>query len=356
MLPGADGRLVLQALREQDPTLPVLFVSARGTVDEDLWQLERVFIVTLPAAAALAALLAWLASRSLTAPITRLNQAMAAVEAHAFDQSVTVGKSGDALAQLAVRYNDMLSRLRASFLSLEQFSADVAHELRTPLMAMQANAESALLSDQPGALQPALQDILDDIRRLSELIDRLLLLVRSDRSALALIPTEIALATLLGEVRETMLPLADAAGMCLTTTAVMQPVICDVTLMKQVLMDVIDNAIRHGASPIIVSGDVVCLDDATWVAIDVSDSGPGIAAEARELALSRFGRLTVADAPRPDIDRIGYGLGLSLAVSILTAHQGSVALRDTVGGDLVVRLRWPLRRKTRDVEPEIVAP
>ena len=133
------------------------------------------------------------------------------ITAESLGGRLPVGNPHDEFGKLAVVFNSTLSRLESSFSELRRFTADASHELRTPLTALQAVGESALRSNHGDAnsLREALSSMLEETRRLSDLVDSLLLLARADTGAALPSLQEVELEALVREVRETLLVLAE---------------------------------------------------------------------------------------------------------------------------------------------------
>jgi signal transduction histidine kinase len=200
--------------------------------------------------------------------------------------------------------------------------------------------------------------VLEDVQHLSGMVDRLLQLARVDRGDLQLSFERVEVLPLLGEVADLMRPLADEAHRSIEVnrdaTTLTPTTLADKHLLRQVLIDLVDNALKHAAGSIELAVRVRSLKrveerdlpsestkplSSDVLEIDVADRGVGIAAEDRELAVSRFGRL---DSARGQMREGGYGLGLAIAKALVDAHHGSLTLVSRDGGGLIARIRLPL--------------
>jgi two-component system OmpR family sensor kinase len=226
--------------------------------------------------------------------------------------------------ELAATFNAMLARLEAAFASLQQFTADAAHELRAPLAVLRAELEVSLAKPRTPAQYEATERVaLVEIERLTALAEQLLTLARADAGALATDFQPVDVSDLVDETVERWRPLAMRKGVRIETRVIDEGVIsADAMLLRRVLDNLLDNAVRHTGE-----GDAVVVtlrrDEGRW-RVDVSDSGPGVPAGIRPTLFERFTR---GDATRSR-DTGGAGLGLALCRAIVELHGGSIALQD----------------------------
>jgi signal transduction histidine kinase len=223
----------------------------------------------------------------------------------------------DELHRLAVTLNDMLDRLDVARRRQRAFVADAAHELRNPLASLRTQLEVA--ERRGGGLPPeGLADLVAETERLSRLVDDLLLLARLDETAPGRAPSV------------TVGDLVAGAGV---------PVSVDVPAgvrvpadLRRVLVNLVDNAVRHAASRVAVTVST----DGGEVVLVVTDDGPGIAAGDRERVFERFTRLDDARGR----EQGGAGLGLAIVRELVGGHGGTVSLGDA-GPGLRVEVRLP---------------
>lgn len=249
---------------------------------------------------------------------------------------VPVDRSGGEFAQQARAFNRMLDRIAELTRGISNVSNDIAHDLRTPLARLRS--QLALLERQ--ADTPMLRDSLasviaqsDELLAIFAAILRIAEVEGGDRRAGF---TALDLGALAAEIGAMMQPVVADSGHRLTLGRCdAAPIAGDRQLLVQVLINLIENAVRHTPAGTAITIAVEC--DAADAIATVGDTGPGIAPDQRAHALRRFGRL---DASR---SRTGHGLGLPLVQAIMTLHRGSVALEDAAPGLRVV-LRVPLRQ------------
>ncbi len=232
--------------------------------------------------------------------------------------------------------NKLFGRVRHALDNERRFTADAAHELRTPLAALATQAQVALRARDAGERDHAIAQFAASARRASHLVDQLLILARLDPSAgLPLGP--VRLDQLAAEI------CADHGVAALEKNVVLEleaPAPVTVTanegMLRILLRNLLDNAVRYTPAGGKVGVGVTA--QAEGVMLTVSDSGPGIPADERENALRRFHRLAGQEIE-------GSGLGLSIVARIAELHGASLALAEglpgTVGRGLEVRVDFP---------------
>jgi len=243
-------------------------------------------------------------------------------------QRLPVPIANDELRRLGEPLTQMLARLEAALERERSFVDDASHELRTPLAMHRAELEVALrYSGTASELRAAIASAIEEVGRLSQLTDDLLVLARSDKGQLATKLEPVQVGSLLETVRDRFLARADAAGRPLEVEeADGLSVDADRPRLEQALGNLIDNALRHGEGPIRLS---VSHDDSR-VEFHVSDAGQGFPPQFLGNAFERFSR--------PDTARAGTGTGLGLAIveAIAEAHGGTAraANQDSGGADV----------------------
>lgn len=243
------------------------------------------------------------------------------------------------LASLAATFNRMLDGLEESFERISRFSADIAHDLRTPVNNIRGEAEVALARARTvDEYREALGSCLEEAVRLSDLIGDLLFLARSE-SPLAHVHREsINVGELLSGIREYYEAPAADRGVSLSTVVPDEPVIAklDRTLLQRAVGNLVSNALAHTPP-----GKSVVLGASTEPAairIEVTDAGVGIPPEALPRVFDRFFRV---DESRSQASG-GTGLGLAIVQSIMQLHGGNVEIASTVGQGTQVTLRVPV--------------
>jgi two-component system heavy metal sensor histidine kinase CusS len=240
------------------------------------------------------------------------------------------------LASLAGTFNKMLDRLQESFERISRFSADIAHDLRTPVNNIRGEAEVALARARTvDEYREVLESSLEESVRLSDLIGNLLFLARTESPLVHLRWEQVNVTELLEGLREYYEASALEAGISLRTKASDKPVVArlDRMLMQRAVDNLISNAIVHtppgGAVEL-----AACTEGAT-IRIDVTDTGVGIPAEALPKVFDRFFRV---DPSRSQASG-GTGLGLAIVQGIVSLHGGSAEIASQPGQGTTVTLR-----------------
>jgi two-component system heavy metal sensor histidine kinase CusS len=242
------------------------------------------------------------------------------------------------LAYLADTFNKMLDRLEESFERISRFSADIAHDLRTPVNNIRGEAEVALARARTvDEYRDVLGSCLEEVVRLSDLIGDLLFLARAESPLTHLHRASVDVGELLGGVCEYYEASAAEGGISLTTALAGEPVIAELdrTLIQRAVGNLIANAVAH--TPL---GGAVVLGANTEVAgirIEVCDTGVGIPPEALPRVFDRFYRV---DTSRSQTSG-GTGLGLAIVQSIMVLHGGRAEITSQPGQGTRVTLHIP---------------
>jgi signal transduction histidine kinase len=286
--------------------------------------------------ALIALLLAIFLSRTLTRPIRELTRATHAVSRGDLSQQVPV-RSDDELGELAAAFNKMSSELARSTNARKQMTADIAHELRTPLSLILGHAEAV----HDGVLPPTRENfelIREEAARLGHLVDDLRILSLADAGELKISLQRIELAELLREVAALYQYQAERKNIKLEVeiAASLSSVEVDPGRMTQVLTNILNNALRHTpeGGRILISAKEID----THIELAVEDSGPGLDAEDLPRIFDRFFR---TDSSRQRESSGGSGLGLTIARSIVQAHGGQISAECEAGKGLKVIITLP---------------
>ena len=321
----------------QDP-LTVLVASPLAQVDDSTRVVRRGLLLGGPALLALVAGLAWALVGSVLRPVDALRRGAADITGTSGGRRLPVPAGGDELHRLAVTLNDMLARLDASSAQQRAFVADAAHELRSPLASARTQLEVGLAhpsgADWPGTAA----DVLTDVERLARLVDDLLLLARVDAAAPSL-DVNVNLTSVVAQavqrhqgLRVPVINLSPEPDASAESNVVRG----DADALGRVVTNLLDNAVRHAGSSVLV--DVRA--DGEQVQLTVDDDGPGIAPAMRLRVFARFTRLDDARGR----DGGGSGLGLAIVGGLVAAHGGSVELSQAPAGGLRAAVRLPAVR------------
>lgn len=341
-----DGRsyqlMSARAVTGGNPSLRVLQVALDDTLEERLLEDYRhISVAVLLLGTLLFAAIGIVIVRRSMQPLRDIARAAEQVTASQLNERVEPSRWPAELKDLAQSFDLMLGRLDDSFTRLSQFSADLAHELRNPIHTLMGQTEVALSRDRDAAeYREILQSNLEELNRLTRMINGLLFLARADNPN-----THIELSTLdarleLEAVREFHEALADDKGVALTCEGQAQ-VEADPTLFRRALTNLVSNALRHTPP----QGQVklaVRQDKTGAVLVSVSDTGPGIAPEHLPWIFDRFYRPDRMNIHNPE----GSGLGLAIVKSIMDLHGGTVGVTSDAAAGTLFTLRFPAPSKS----------
>jgi heavy metal sensor kinase len=302
-----------------------------------LWEVLVVLVLGLPLIVALAGVGGYILARRALHPIDQLAMEARRITAEQLHQRLSVPDQQDEIGRLAAVINGTLARLEASFDQLKRFTADASHELRTPLAVVRGIGEAAVAErrTQP-EYEEAIGSILEEVDRMSSLVDTLLRLSRGDAGTIRLThePTDLgelakdAASSLgiLAEERHQTIDVSDNDG-------VVVPV--DRLVLREAVTNVLDNAIRYSPHGTTVGIRVERVDDR--VVIAVTDQGPGVSPEHRERIFERFFRVD----PSRTRNGGGAGLGLAIAKWAVEVHGGQLTVHDRPHGGSEFRIALP---------------
>ncbi len=332
-------------------TLRVVAVGASGhqiviaavsyaQASDSLATLAKALIIGTPLLFGLLALAIWLVTGYTLRPIAALRRGAAEVSQTGVPPDLPVPPARDEVRSLAVTQNDMLSKLADAQQRQPDLVSDSAHELRSPIASIRAQLEVAL--DHPDGLDwpETARDVHADTLRLARLTEDLLLLARLDGQHLRRRPTDLSAVCRSVAARYTAARVPVRADVAVPIPGpISGPCVVagDQDALSRLVVNLLDNAVRHAASQVCVS---VRGDDG-WAVLVVSDDGPGIPAEDAERAFRRFSRLDDARSRTGQEGVEGAGLGLAIVRSTAEAHDGSVSLSDAKPG-LRAEVRLPL--------------
>lgn len=276
----------------------------------------------------------WLAKGSLR-PIADMTRSARYISASQLDETIPRTGSGDELDELAETLNEMLARVREGVERVRRFSVDAAHQLRTPLTALQNEIEVTLTKERSAAeYRVVLEDMLVQVGTFSETVNAMLRLAQSEGGLDAEHRQRVAIDPLLEEVVEFFVALAEERGIELSMTSESNAaVIGDSTWLHQLFANLLHNALKY--TPEGGKVQLAARASAAEVAISVRDDGAGMTQQDRAIAFARFQRGTASSAGD------GMGLGLALAREITRAHGGIIDIDSAPGAGSTFTVRLP---------------
>jgi signal transduction histidine kinase len=330
-LQGDDGRAVRYTTPRARAVLAHSLAPMKAEMQADL---QHALQVLLPLALALTALGAWLLASLTMRPVNRLRTAMQGVTRLVLDQRLASAGEDREFQDLIAAYNTMLDRLDASFQQATRFSADAAHELKTPLTILQGRLEQALHHATDAATQAGLTDMLDEVGRLAAITRKLLLLSQADAGQLALHRTAVDLAEMLNTLVADAQMLATGQRVSSTVAPGLRTQ-GDALLLRQLFNNLLSNALRYGRPGgwMAVSGR----QQTGGVEVVFANATAPLGAAQRARFFNRFHRGDGAHNRAVD----GHGLGLSLSREIARAHGGDLTLQASPDDEVRLRLWLP---------------
>ena len=338
---GSDHLTVLRVftkpvIEERRTTYIVQVASPLTALENTFTDLRRILIVMLPLLILATGLMGMILAKLSLRPVDRMIKAVQQITAQSLKQRIPEPDTRDEIQRLAVTFNDMLARLDRSFESQRHFLQDASHELKTPLTILEGEMSVALKRQRsPEEYEVVLRSGLEEIERLTRIVHNLLTLARLDDREIVLQRQSVDLAALACSVLEDMQVLADDKSVRLACSAAgPASVVADEQFIRQVFINIISNAIKYTPNGGAVSVDVRLGKDSG--AVSVRDTGIGIRAEDIPFIFDRFYRV---EASRSST---GFGLGLSIAKSIVEAHGGTISIQSAPGEGSTFTITLPV--------------
>ncbi len=332
----AHGKLFsLAATKETtDGRSYLIQVGQDRTVDEEFTkQFGGLLVVVLIFGIFLSAMIAARVTKRGLRPLTELTRSLKRVgPTHLHERAPLTGWPRE-LQPLAAAFDDMLDRLEDSFTRLSQFSADIAHELRTPVANIRGEAEVALTRERtPAEYREVIESNIAECERLSGIVDNLLFLARAEAADRHIQSTTFDGRAEIEKIATFYEAVAEDQEVALTCVGDGK-VHADPLLFDRAVSNLVENALRF--TPAKGKIQISLATDPAKSSISVSDTGCGIAKEHIARVFDRFYRVD------PSRSSIGAGLGLSLVKSITDLHGGSAILESEINRGTRVTLIFP---------------
>ncbi len=310
--------------------------------EEPIWarfdELAFASLLAVPIVLALAGLAGYLLARRVLAPLQEMACQAEQITSDRLHERLPAAEVSDELGHLARVFNSLLARLEQSFEQLRRFTSDASHELRTPLTSIRSVGEVALQKDGSREdYRDTIGSMLEEVNRLTALVDSLLTISRADAGRIKLHPTSFSaidlareaagLFEVLIEEKDQHITVEGDEGLSITG---------DRVFLRQAVVNIIHNAVKYSPSGGAISVSVHD-DPAGGIRLDVVDSGPGIAPEDADRIFDRFYRV---DESRSR-DGGGAGLGLSIAQWAVRLHGGDIRLRTGLGQGSLFQICLP---------------
>lgn len=334
-VPGQDGpsrALATPLMLDGRPAVLIVGVTLSDR-DEALASLRNKLLIGCPLALLLLSLGGYFMSRAALRPIDAIRRRAEALSRHHPDERLPVAVANDEVRHLGLTLNAMLDRLQDAFVRERRLLTDAGHELRTPLALLKTELEVALREDgSADDLRVAMRSAIDETDRLSQLADNLLVFTQTDQGSSQLLPPRVDVASVAHVIHARFCPVFERAGRTLGVDAPPgQGAYADSLQLEQVLGNMLDNALHHGAGATRLT---VRTDDGQ-IRIHVRDDGPGLPAELLPVAFEPFARATEART------RPGAGLGLAIIRRIAESWGGSAEIANHPDGGADASITLP---------------
>ena len=333
--------LVLEAMRGEAPVgdgSPVrYYLSVDRRHDSQLLAgFLQASLLGVPLLLAVVAIGAWAIARTGLDPLRRFRRLAATIGTQSLDRRVSEAGLPAELSELAREFNAMLERIDQGYRRLQEFSADLAHEMRTPVATLLGRDQVALSQERtPEALREVLEGDVEELERLSRLIADMLFIAQAEHGPAVLHMEPVDLAAEARRIAEYLSVVGEETGVAVEVRGD-ATVHADRLLVQRALTNLVSNAIRHARAGSAVQVDIVRA--AARAEVRVVNHGDPIAPEHLARIFDRFYRV---DASRARLSG-GTGLGLAIVRSIMQAHGGSVEAASAAdGGATVFTLAFP---------------
>jgi two-component system OmpR family sensor kinase len=304
----------------------LVLLQSLHTQHEMLEDIRSIFYSVIPVVLLLACLGGYFLARRNLAPVVAMASQARGMGADRLQDRLAVANPRDELGQLALSFNQLLDRLEDSFERQRRFIADASHELRTPVAILLGETEVTLsrADRTPAEYREALAILNSESQRLSHTIEDLFTLTRADAGQLPLALRDVYLDELASDLLRQSRSLAFAKNIKLNSGITPDLLAhADEALLRRMILNLLDNAIKHTSSGGTVS--LECKKQGDFYVFSVSDTGSGVPSELQQKIFERFFRVDKARS-RGESDTGGAGLGLAIARWIAEAHHGRLEL------------------------------
>ncbi len=341
--PGGSFRVATQQLSVDGMPYTLAGAYPLAEVEQTLARIRSLFLFAIPLLVLSASTGGYFLAKRSLAPVASMSARAAEIGASTLHERLPA-ESQDELGDLARTLNGLLDRLEASFAQQRRFMADASHELRTPTAILRTEADVTLSQHHRSEdeYRESVSIMQDTARRLTRIVDDIFLLARADAGHLVMHPAPVHLEDVVHDALRGVRHLAERREVALVLDAVVEaPVVADADLLGRVLLNLLDNAIKHSASGGTVSVRMFSRENGQGHEVSVADTGPGIPHEDWDRVFERFVRLDSVRSRSENSATSGAGLGLGIARRIAEMHGGRLELVESRPGCTVFRLTVP---------------
>jgi heavy metal sensor kinase len=335
-------RVVTMPIMENEKMVGIVQVgSSLEGVEEALHQLLLILFIAVPAALLIASVGGLFLANKALRPVDAITRIARRIGSGDLSQRIRIKRVNDEIGRLASTFNEMIAKLEKSFRQVKRFTADASHELKTPLTILRGEVEVGLKKKRGlKEYQQILASNLEEINRMSRIVEDLLTLSRADMGELTMEREEIELSALAREVWEDLQLLAKKKRIQLKfMDNGFTRVEGDSLFLRQLILNLTENGLKYtragGEVAVRVKGD----RDQGVVRLLVTDTGVGIPQKDLKRIFDRFYRVDGARSRETG----GTGLGLSICQWIAHAHEGRIAVESKVGKGSTFTVTLPMK-------------
>ena len=320
----------------------LLYIVQVGTsmesIEDTLHRFLVLITVAVPIALAVSLAGGWfLAGRALR-PVDAITLAAQRIAGGDLSQRLVMSAAPDEIGRLAGTFNDMIGRLDVSFRQIRQFTSDASHELRTPLTVMKGETELVLRRPRPlEDYQSVLESNLEEIDRMTHIVDELLFLSRADMGEVKMESLPVSLEALVEDIHRQATLLGQDRNIDVMLGTVMPAVVLgDELRLRELLLNLVENAVKYSHPGGKV--EIALINDDRQAHLSVTDQGIGIGPADQKRIFDRFFRTDVARAHT----KKGTGLGLAICAWIAESHRGRIEVHSDIGHGSAFTVILPL--------------
>jgi len=331
-------RMITMPILENKKIISIVQVgSSLEEFEDTMKRLLIIMIISIITSISVTIVVGYFMAKKTMKPVDQIRRAAVNISSNNLDERIDIKGRKDELGRLAETFNAMISRLKDSFQRINQFSIDVSHELKTPLTILKGETELALRKERTNEeYKRSMQSNLEEIDRMSRIIDDLLLLSKAETKDIGMNLEKVDLRDLLADVCMNMKLFGENKGVEIVVKELEDiRLVGDELKLRRMITNVVENAIKYGhrGGHVIVSS----YKQNGFACVNVEDDGPGISPGDIKYIFDRFYR-----ADRSRKRESGSGLGLSISKWIAEAHKGSIDVQSRPAAGSVFTIKLPM--------------
>ena len=331
-------RMITMPILENKKVISIVQVgSSLEDFEETSKRLLIIMIISIITAISATIIVGYFMAKKTMKPVDQIRRAAVKISSSNLDERIDIKGRKDELGRLAETFNAMIARLKDSFHRINQFSIDVSHELKTPLTILKGETELALRKERTNEeYKRSMESNLEEIDRMSRIIDDLLLLSKAETKDIILNMERVDLRDLLADVCMDMKIFSQNKGVEVVVKELEDVRIAgDELKLRRMITNIVENAVKYGRT----GGQVVVSSylQNGYVCIDVKDDGVGISGNDIKFIFDRFYR-----ADRSRKRESGSGLGLSISKWIAEAHKGTIEVESKPASGSLFTIKLPM--------------